>query len=167
MHANEVDDRARQVTGNPRWGYYEDRRYDVGRFADLLYGLASDEYGEMLTKHELGLVFTDALDMTGSTDCVWCGVDAWDLGEDFYVHDALWARYGPARGMLCVGCLERIMGRRLTLDDLRGYGCVECQGGGMPIAEIREKCPHMSDRLRDRFGIVALPLSLNGRPGTG
>jgi hypothetical protein len=35
------------------------------------YGLASDEYGEVLTKHELGLVFSDTLDVTGSGDCVW------------------------------------------------------------------------------------------------
>lgn len=77
MYATEIDERALRVSSTPRWGYYEDRVYDLDRFLDLFYGLASDEYGEALTKHELGLVFSDTLDVTGSSDCGWCGVDAW------------------------------------------------------------------------------------------
>jgi hypothetical protein len=150
------------MTDQPRWGLHEDRRYELDTFINLLYGLALDQYGEMLTKSELGHVCVDTIDMTGSGDCAWCGVGAWELGEDFYVHDALWERYGPARGVLCIGCLERIMGRRLTLDDFTGYCCVVCSSNGVPREEWREKCPHMSDRLRDRLGIVPLPFAVNG-----
>jgi hypothetical protein len=44
---------------------------------------------------------TEAItDLLGCTDCLWCGVDAFDLGEDYIVHDEIWERYGPARGVL-------------------------------------------------------------------
>lgn len=134
-----------------RWGMHEERLYDLNQFINLLYGTAVDDYGETPTKHQLGRACADALNMTGNTDCVWCGVDAWDLGEDFYVHDELWERYGPARGVLCVGCLERIMGRRLTPKDLKGYSCVLCHVEGLSAGETQEKCPHMSARLRSRL----------------
>jgi hypothetical protein len=39
--------------------------------------------------------------------------------ETFYVHDHVWkaAGMGPWGGVLCVGCLEQRIGRRLTPDD--------------------------------------------------
>jgi hypothetical protein len=58
------------------------------------------------------------------TDCVDCGIDTcplgWDGEAEFYkVHDAVWAEVGMVSngGMLCVGCIEQRLGRRLTPDD--------------------------------------------------
>jgi hypothetical protein len=51
--------------------------------------------------------------------CMDCGVDTWDTDEFYMVADALWLSVVPdGRGMLCVGCLERRLGRRLTAADL-------------------------------------------------
>lgn len=51
--------------------------------------------------------------------CVDCGVNTHDADEYYMVHDELWAAAGmePAGGMLCVGCLEQRLGRRLTAAD--------------------------------------------------
>jgi hypothetical protein len=38
--------------------------------------------------------------------------------EYYMVHNELWARANPqVNGMLCIGCLEDLIGRRLTPDD--------------------------------------------------
>jgi hypothetical protein len=105
--------------------------------------------GGWFTKHQLLRLCVEAVHLVGITDCIWCGDDAWgDLGEDYYVRDELWERYGPKRGFLCVGCLEKIMGRQLVPDDFVGYICGLCDIHGLADAP---KCPHMSDRLRDRL----------------
>lgn len=49
-------------------------------------------------------------------NCFSCGENAFDIGEDYYVHDHLWRAYG-VEGILCIGCLEFRMGRKLTPED--------------------------------------------------
>lgn len=53
--------------------------------------------------------------------CVDCGVDTYARGVDEYymVHNEVWAAAGmlPRDGMLCIGCLEARLGRRLTAVD--------------------------------------------------
>lgn len=72
--------------------------------------------------------------------CPDCGVSAWRqieddrvVHEDFYVHDELWdsvcpddavfewvvggTRFREGRFVMCVGCFERRLGRRLTRAD--------------------------------------------------
>jgi hypothetical protein len=48
----------------------------------------------------------------------WCGID-----EYYMVHDAVWLQTGLAKfeGMLCIGCLERRIGRKLCRDDFTNY----------------------------------------------
>ena len=48
--------------------------------------------------------------------CVDCGVDTSDTGEFYMVQDELWplSEYGS---MLCIGCLEARLGRRLVPSD--------------------------------------------------
>lgn len=51
--------------------------------------------------------------------CVDCQVNTSDLGEYYMVSDAIWAATGldDDGGMLCIGCLESRIGRKLTPAD--------------------------------------------------
>jgi hypothetical protein len=49
--------------------------------------------------------------------CKDCGVDTFEINEYYMVTKDLWRQYGVKRGMLCIACLEKRMGRSLTLDD--------------------------------------------------
>ena len=51
-------------------------------------------------------------------DCLDCGEDTNTIDEYYVVRDAVWREAHPARlGMLCIGCLEGRLGRRLTTAD--------------------------------------------------
>ena len=54
-----------------------------------------------------------------STACVDCGVCTIRLGEDYMVYYDVWQQAGMSTegGMLCIGCLEDRLGRRLTACD--------------------------------------------------
>lgn len=50
--------------------------------------------------------------------CLDCGKDTGRLGEHYYVHDEVWLSVvADKTGMLCVGCLEKRLGRQLTAGD--------------------------------------------------
>jgi hypothetical protein len=51
--------------------------------------------------------------------CIDCGIDTIAIGEFYAVCDTVWARSGLGEndGMLCVGCLERRIGRKLRRAD--------------------------------------------------
>jgi hypothetical protein len=50
--------------------------------------------------------------------CVDCQEDTDKLNEYYMVRDTVWKQAkGPAAGMLCIGCLERRIGRRLRRAD--------------------------------------------------
>ena len=50
--------------------------------------------------------------------CLDCGQDTCLLGEYYMVRDEFWLAANPDRaGMLCIGCLERRLGRELTSSD--------------------------------------------------
>ena len=49
--------------------------------------------------------------------CVDCGVCTACAREYYMVRDELWKEHGAGDGMLCVGCLEKRMGRRLVGTD--------------------------------------------------
>lgn len=52
----------------------------------------------------------------GRFNCLDCGIDTID--EYYSVWDDVWLRANPSGdGMLCIGCLERRLGRRLTALD--------------------------------------------------
>lgn len=52
-------------------------------------------------------------------DCVDCGINTCDTDEYYMVHDHLWTSVGmaPDGGMLCIGCLEQRLSRKLTAAD--------------------------------------------------
>ena len=50
--------------------------------------------------------------------CLDCGVDTGSIDQYYRVTNELWARVNPGGdGMLCIGCLEKRLGRELTPDD--------------------------------------------------
>ena len=48
--------------------------------------------------------------------CIDCRVDCLEIHEYYMVNDSVWSKtgVGPHGGMLCIGCLEKRLGRRLT-----------------------------------------------------
>jgi hypothetical protein len=51
--------------------------------------------------------------------CIDCGKCTSSSGEYYMIYDEIWAASGlePDGGMLCLHCLERRIGRHLTIDD--------------------------------------------------
>lgn len=49
--------------------------------------------------------------------CADCGADTGELREFYMVHAFIWRRAGMRKGFLCVGCLERRLGRQLAPGD--------------------------------------------------
>jgi hypothetical protein len=74
--------------------------------------------------------------------CMDSGVDTDAIDESCYeVHNDLWCAAVPSEiGMLCVGCLERRLGRQLKHDDFSRLALSAFEKG-MPVSE----------RLRDRM----------------
>src|SRR5262249_48726954 len=74
-----------------------------------------------------------------SFDCHDCGNDFDEY--DYMVEDAVWAASGlePDGGQLCIGCLERRLGRRLKRDDFKSVSLNNKIGS------------HQSLRLRSRL----------------
>lgn len=66
-----------------------------------------------------------------------------DTSDEYYmVHDELWIEANPDdEGMLCVLCLERRLGRRLTSADFTDA----------PVNDASETAWHKSDTLVDRL----------------
>jgi hypothetical protein len=52
--------------------------------------------------------------------CLDCGVFVHAINEYYMLHNAVWQEAHPADdGMLCIGCVEERLGRRLTPGDFR------------------------------------------------
>lgn len=50
--------------------------------------------------------------------CIDCRVDTGKIGEHYMLQDHIWLSITDSRrGMLCIGCLENRLGRRLALHD--------------------------------------------------
>jgi hypothetical protein len=75
--------------------------------------------------------------------CVDCGRCTSSIGEYYMVYDEIWAASGlePNDGMLCLRCLERRIGRELSLDDFTAI---------MPRREAWERHRRRSRRRRHR-----------------
>ena len=74
-------------------------------------------------EYEQGLEIGLGIHMARCFACLDCGFDCHsDEGGEYYmVHDRVWKEARPEDwGMLCVGCLEKRLGRRLTPRDFTG-----------------------------------------------
>jgi len=77
--------------------------------------------------------------------CVDCEVDTRACHEYYMVLRAIWQAFGVGRGMLCLGCLERRLGRFLTPADF---------DHGLPVNQQMSRFGYtkMSTRLLNRLG---------------
>lgn len=74
-------------------------------------------------------------------NCMDCDVDTKAIHEYYTVWDSVWLFANPAdHGILCIGCLEERLGRRLVSTDFPDF----------PINYIFQQ----SNRLRDRIGVL-------------
>jgi hypothetical protein len=67
--------------------------------------------------------------------CMDCGVDTEAINESYMVIDDLWLAVVPTEaGMLCLGCLEKRLGRELQRKDFAEFS-VNAAAEGMPVSE--------------------------------
>jgi hypothetical protein len=73
-------------------------------------------------------------------ECLDCGMDTRQAGEYYMLRPDVWLTAHPdGTGMLCVGCVEQRLGRRLERPDF-----VDCAINGLPTTT-------RSKRLKDRL----------------
>jgi hypothetical protein len=75
--------------------------------------------------------------------CRDCKADT--LGEYYMVWDEIWDRAGARGGLLCVGCLERRLGRQLCAEDFSDapINSPRYSGGESPRLSARKQtCRH-------------------------
>jgi hypothetical protein len=89
----------------------------------------------------------------GRFACIDCGVDtrsATGIDEYYAVHDDVWAATGlaPRDGMLCIGCLERRIGRRLEPKDFDMKAPINHSGGGSERLQSRKRHREQVEELR-------------------
>lgn len=72
--------------------------------------------------------------------CIDCGTNTLETREYYMVQDEIWqqARMLPKGGMLCIGCLEKRLGRRLDKNDFTDA--------------LVNRFPNISKRVLDRLG---------------
>ncbi len=79
--------------------------------------------------------------------CLDCKKDTYKLGEYYMVVNRVWNRANPKKkGMLCIGCLEERLGRKLHFRDF-----LWC-----PLNVINVFDSKTSERLKDRLGCAML-----------
>ena len=71
--------------------------------------------------------------------CLDCGRDTAQMSEYYMVHNRIWKRYGVKHGMLCIGCLERRMGRKLTKLDFTDAPTNRCKHSARLFNRLRRK----------------------------
>lgn len=83
--------------------------------------------------------------------CTDCGCKPWKMGEDFYVTDGLWLTtmpIGKRDDLICVGCFEKRLGRKLTRKDFKPwFRNNRWYGANKPLNDP------LSERLADRLKI--------------
>lgn len=66
-----------------------------------------------------------------------CNVDTGKIGEHYFVHTELWLKVTKSiQGMLCIGCLEKRLGRELTKEDFVDCYINNPKNGGMSFRLI-------------------------------
>jgi hypothetical protein len=91
-----------------------------------------------MTEQQLHLFTIEPLRGTTplATICLECGIDCSAADETYMVKDTVWP-IGDLDGMLCVGCIEQRIGRRLTprtSPTRRRTGCHSRAAGTAPAS---------------------------------
>jgi len=54
-----------------------------------------------------------------SNCCIDCDKDIYQNPKDYYmIRNDLWKKYGVGKGMLCIECIEKRLGRKICKEDL-------------------------------------------------
>ena len=111
----------------------------AGDVRELAEGIGDAAYG--VDVEEAAAEAATEADQERRSHCLDCGGST--VGELYMLHDQLWAEtgLGPDDGFLCIGCVEKRLGRRLKPDDFTG---APCNTGTGPWGDLR------SERLRSR-----------------
>jgi hypothetical protein len=72
--------------------------------------------------------------------CLDCTDNTHDTNEYYMVHDHIWDGVVSGHGMLCIGCLEKRLGRRLNADDFTA-------------APVNHGFTRQSERLQSRLAV--------------
>lgn len=73
---------------------------------------------KILTKEEVHAEMLASLHPQPTDLCMHCGVDAFDIGHYYMLHNALWLSINPKdTGKLCLFCVEKVLGRPVTRAD--------------------------------------------------
>lgn len=54
-------------------------------------------------------------------ECKDCHVNTLENNEYYMVHDKIWIKAKMKKGMLCIGCIEKRLKRKLTTNDFTEY----------------------------------------------
>ena len=80
--------------------------------------------------------------------CLDCGLGAWEfkegnrwVHEDFYVQNELWNATVPEDGIICIGCFEKRLGRRLAKADFTSKPRIHSISGRAPSKRYVNRCP--------------------------
>jgi hypothetical protein len=85
----------------------------------------------------------------GKRTCLDCGADTCAIKEYYVVTDDVWLAANPDNhGMLCIGCLENRLGRKLRPDDFTDCPLNACKSH-------RTASPRLLDRLAEHDGAFA------------
>lgn len=72
--------------------------------------------------------------------CLDCGVDTGKIGEHYMLVDRVWFSVTDSnRGMLCVGCIEKRLGRRLNANDFNNSYVNELGFGQVKSVRLLER----------------------------
>jgi hypothetical protein len=132
---DELLDAAREVHTEENV-FFDDEGEPLQDFSDV------DTFDLKLTKTQFLTAAARAAELVDRFCCLLCGVDTLEIGEMYCIHNDLWMSCVRGKGMLCIGCLERVLGRQLTPADFADF----------PINTL-DYDDNKSERLRDRLGI--------------
>lgn len=109
--------------------------------SDFLSGIDywTEELGPTATRDDLWHAVIRTMDSLDEAFCLDCEAHTVEIREYYMVDDDLWKKYGPPRGMLCLGCLEGRMGRSLVASDFTDA----------PINRYGERSERFKQRLPD------------------
>jgi hypothetical protein len=85
---------------------------------DRFFAMSSQDYYDELLRYFFAFCWYKT-EASRQVLCVDCDADTLAIGHYYMVSNDLWASAGiePDGGMLCLNCLEKRIGRRLTYDD--------------------------------------------------
>lgn len=126
----------------------QDARIDIDQLKmDVCYMIEHhvSNYGE-LWSYELPLVMEEAIDFAMAWYCLDCRQNTNTMNEYYMVYDEVWLQAVPdGDGMMCIGCLENRLKRKLAPEDFTNCGLNQM------------KVITGSDRLRSRIAGKDVP----------